>query len=675
MALTLEQLFENMKRTAENKEAGDPLKDVFNRAFKSFDGVANSVKALNESIKIHNANNQTARLTGAASDVQSQIRELLQAKIMEDQIESERNKRMMDMAERLVPQVTDEQLKAIRMQQLMYREHQKTLEATLDIEKKKAEVQKQAAQDMANRQIATLKDKYGTIESAVASAETMAQDPLTKFLVQGLGRFVKEKKEDPQIARANQIAENKKAFADKTLATREENIKEDFEIRAAKNHIADPGSASKLYAERDAMVKKYAELGASTEKGLRAGKATTNANDTTPTREVSSKSNSSIEITGESATALQAVGTNLISIDKHLIDIALGLMDISKIMDSSKNHKVAQAEVNNIQEIPELTRASVQEAIESADIAKPKPDATTVNEPEPKKAPKNAKFGKAPRQSSPLLTPVSKRTPQPVKVAPATPLKSGAAATAGKTASVGAFGSKAGAVNVGAIGSALGSISTKLGTLASSSLKFLGPWGLVANVLLSFNRLVPIISDGVGALLDLSKLVIPFGFSMLVESFNGLLSAVNTIVQYLDRKWFGANKIKEWEDYKLIDIARGREEIRLKKQEKAEMEARSSGGSINTTPGVINTTSIEKNGTPIGKSTIQRQETRLTSPREEKSLEFEKNKNQDITENKKLSQEQSDRDRQMRDAVIAASKTPGTTPVYVKSPYLEPWYA
>ena len=60
MALTLEQLFENMKRTAENKESGDPLKDVFNRAFKSFDGVANSVKALNESIKIHNANNQTA---------------------------------------------------------------------------------------------------------------------------------------------------------------------------------------------------------------------------------------------------------------------------------------------------------------------------------------------------------------------------------------------------------------------------------------------------------------------------------------------------------------------------------------------------------------------------------------------------------------------------------------
>ena len=108
MALTLEQLFENMRSTTESKEDGNPLKDIFNRAFKSFDGVANSLKNLSEQIKVQNAQNQTARLTGAASDVQSQIRELLQAKIAEDQIESERNKRMMDIAERLVPQVTEE---------------------------------------------------------------------------------------------------------------------------------------------------------------------------------------------------------------------------------------------------------------------------------------------------------------------------------------------------------------------------------------------------------------------------------------------------------------------------------------------------------------------------------------------------------------------------------------
>ena len=655
MALTLEQLFENMKRTAENKEAGDPLKDVFNRAFKSFDGVANSVKALNESIKIHNANNQTARLTGAASDVQSQIRELLQAKIMEDQIESERNKRMMDMAERLVPQVTDEQLKAIRMQQSMYREHQKTLEATLNIEKKKAEVQKQAAQDMANRQIATLKDKYGTFESAIAGAGTMAQDSLSKFLISGLGRFVKEKKEDPQIARANQIAENKKAFADKTLATREENIKEDFEIRAAKNHIANPGSASKLYAERDAMVKTYASQSASLEKGLASGK----------------------------------YKIALPKAEKAINDIAKAIKD-------GDTPKVAKAEANEIQEIPELTRASVQQTIE-ADIAKtepkpevknpepkkaevkiekepsPKPEATTEKKPEPKKAPKNAKFGKAPRQSSPLLTPVSKRTPQPVKVAPATPLKSGAATTAVKTARVGAFGSKAGAINVGAIGSALGSISTKLGTLASSSLKFLGPWGLVASAVMSFDRLVPIVSQGVGAILDITKVIMPLLVSSIIEGFAQGVGALNGLINLLDhaplfgRKWTESSEVSS-----AVMSERDKEAERQTKLSKAKKESALGGGTIDTTSAVKG---VNAGFVQTLKPLVTKQETPLTNPAEAARVTNPQPQEQPQTYSMGDWKQQTEQNQAMRDAVLAASKNPGTTPIMVSSPYMEPWPA
>ena len=672
MALTLEQLFENMRSTTESKEDGNPLKDIFNRAFKSFDGVANSLKNLSEQIKVQNAQNQTARLTGAASDVQSQIRELLQAKIAEDQIESERNKRMMDIAERLVPQVTEEQLKAFRMQQLLFKEHQKTLENTLDIEKKKAEVQKQAAQDMANRQIATIKDKYGTFESAIAGAGNMAQDSLSKYLISGLGRFVKERKEDPQIARANTIAENKKNLADKMLATRTDNIKEDFAIRAAKQHIADPGSASKLYSERDSDVKSLASQGASIEKGLASGK----------------------------------YKFSLPKVEKAMSDVA-------KAIKGEDTPNIAKADIAEIQEIPEITKDSINKLLDfepptvEAKVDAPNPPKTEPTakiepnppkavptekkEPTPKKAPKNAKMQKAPRQSSSLLTPATKRTPQTTRIAPATPMKAGATKNAVKTASVGvkatktgasvasgaravgAFGSKAGAINVGAIGSALGSMSAKLGTLASSSLKFLGPWGMVASAVMSFDRLVPIISQGVGAILDITKVIMPLLVSSIIEGFAQGVGALNGLINLLDHApLFGRKWTESGEVTKAVVSERDKEAQRQTKLSTAKKQAALGGGTLDTTSAVKG---VNAGFAQVGKPLVTRQETTLTNPAE--AARVSAPPPQEPQQNFSMGdwKQQTEQNQAMREAVIAASNNPGTTPIMVSSPYMEPWPA
>lgn len=694
MALTLNELFENMQHTRDITTDGSPLKDVFGKALASFDKVSASVKSMSDAITNQYAKNQVSMLVGAASDVQKQIQELLKAKIAEDQIERERHQRMMDISEKTIPQVTEEQLKALKMQQLAYREHQKTLANELEIEKKKAEVHKQAAQEIADRQIKlaestrneklfALKDKYGTMQSAITGASNMAQDPFTKFLVSGLGRFVKKKKETPQETEINKefeekktrlqgIANSRKNLEDKILSTKNASIEEDFAIRAAKQHIADPGSASKLYAERDALVKKYAEQGVSLEKNIQNGSFDAPTKETTPTKETPTKTGGAVAITGESIPLLSSVSTSLLSIDKHIIDVASTILTVAEVLNRSGRTNVAEVNKYSHKDIPEITRENIKKSIDL--------DVPTQEKEEypPRKAPKNAKFEKASRQSSPLLTPVKQRT-KVATAAPITPVaqatntpRIASSATKGTTqltgvrtmaATTGTLGSKAGFLNLGALTSIAGS----LGSIASSALKFLGPWGAAASAFMSFNRLVPIGSDLVGAILDLGKLVIPFGFSMLVESLNGILAVANTIVQYLDQKWFGAGKLDKWSGN--IAQARDEEALRQLELEKTRQQVKSSGGAINTT-------SIEKNnGFAVGKATLQRQETILTNPREEVSMQPSTTTTRNDAESRRLSKEQNERDQQMREAVMTAAKTPGTTPVYVKSPYLEPWYA
>ena len=108
-------LFEKMVELKEKRESlsnqGGPFAKTLDKTIAGMKTVASAVDRLQLAVKDQIAANALAKKTGEATDVQQSIRDFLQRKIAEDDIERERHKRMMDMAESLVPKVNDEQLK------------------------------------------------------------------------------------------------------------------------------------------------------------------------------------------------------------------------------------------------------------------------------------------------------------------------------------------------------------------------------------------------------------------------------------------------------------------------------------------------------------------------------------------------------------------------------------
>ena len=135
---TLQDLMNGLKNQRERASEKSPVAAALDKTMTGMKQVSSAIEKLQLAVRDQMAANMVAKKVGEADDVKTTIRNMLKAKVAEDQIESERHKRMMDIAEELVPKVTEEQLKAFRMQQLVYREHKKTLEATLAIEEKKA---------------------------------------------------------------------------------------------------------------------------------------------------------------------------------------------------------------------------------------------------------------------------------------------------------------------------------------------------------------------------------------------------------------------------------------------------------------------------------------------------------------------------------------------------------
>jgi hypothetical protein len=628
------------------------------------DQVASAINKLHIAVEDQVAANMAARKIGEAQDVQQTIRNLLQAKVAEDKIEADRNKRMMTMADRLVPQVTEEQLKAFRMQQLVYREHKKTLEATIAIEEKKAAVQKKTAEDIAKRRIEVIekertlalrgiearraeanfavKDKYGTIESAIGGLANKGQDPFSKFLVSGWQRYVAEKKEAPKalevkdkfdeetkkqnelsdaaVKRQNDIANNSKALADKILNTKKDDISEGFAIRAAKNGISDPGSAAKLYADRAQQVKALAGEGTAIEKQLISGKAKF----AVPKMEQAVK---------EIATAIRT---------KSAPPAEVPVLTRSGIESSVDMATTPKAEVSKPAEVKAPT----------AETASPSPQVETPKTPEAKSAPKNARFEKASVQSTRPNGVTRQRAPQ---------------AEITRPASTGPFGSKGGFVAGGDIAKALGGIVGKLGSLAGSALKFLGPWAFVANALMSFDRMVPLISDGAGALMDMTKLIMPLTVTALMEGFAGLLQAINALINVMP----GTTNMDTKTAARKNELLPG-----YQAEADAQFEANQRRKQAITGYGtsVIDTTSARRNG--IGSVSVTRRETALTTPSEAAAITEQAraaqapapNQYQVADWNKQAEQNQA-----MRDSVMAAAKTPGTTPIMVANPAMAPW--
>lgn len=633
--------------------------DIFGSWTKELGKVQSSLVSLLDAVIKQRQKNAAATEMGRTDNVNTAIREMLSAKLDADKVERERHNRMMDMAESLIPKVSDEQLKAVRMQQLAYREHKKTLEAELNLEKKKYDLQKKDAEAMQKRRVKAIegeraeanfaiKDKYGTIENAITGLGNSGGDSLGKFLVAGLGRYVKERKETPiaeavkekydeQVQQQNNIAEAKKALADKEFGTRKEDIEESAAIRAAKQGISDPGSAAKLYSARAQKVSDLAKIGESLESGLLSG----NFKLRVPQLEHS---------LSEVTKAIRGQAPNVAAA------------------------KVAKAEPEEPGEIPVLTKEGIVSNVEAETKPAPSPAtspapspapvaeknesvaSTLKSEIPPKAAPKNAKFTKAPRQSSPLLTPVVKRNAAPVATVNPAP------------GAVGKFGSKAGAVNLGGIGKALGGIATKLGSLAGSALKFLGPWGLVASALMSFDRLVPIFSSLAGALMDLTKLIMPLLISTTIEGFAQILGGINGLITLLDnapligRKW-----TKESSTQAALTAERDKEAQRQATLKENKRQAAQGGQAIDTTSA--------RRG--VAMPTITRRETALTTPAEATAIsEQVAAATAPGPQQYQLSdwqQQQGTQNRDLRDAVIAASKNPGTTPIMVGNPALAPF--
>lgn len=630
--------------------------DIFGSWTKELGKVQSSLVSLLDAVIKQRQKNAAATEMGRTDNVNTAIREMLSAKLDADKVERERHNRMMDMAESLIPKVSDEQLKAVRMQQLAYREHKKTLEAELNLEKKKYDLQKKDAEAMQKRRVKAIegeraeanfaiKDKYGTIENAITGLGNSGGDSLGKFLVAGLGRYVKERKETPvaeavkekydaQVEQQNNIAEAKKALADKEFGTRKEDIEETAAIRAAKQGISDPGSAAKLYSARAQKVSDLAKIGESLESGLLSG----NFKLRVPQLEHS---------LSEVTKAIRGQAPNVAAA------------------------KVAKAEPEEPEEIPVLTKEGIVSSVEAETKPAPSPApspapvaeknesvaSTLKSEIPPKAAPKNAKFTKAPRQSSSLLTPVVKRNAAPVATVNPAP------------GAVGKFGSKAGAVNLGGIGKALGGIATKLGSLAGSALKFLGPWGMVASALMSFDRLVPIFSSLAGALMDLTKLIMPLLISTTIEGFAQILGGINGLITLLDnapligRKW-----TKESSTQAALTAERDKEAQRQATLKENKRQAAQGGQAIDTTSA--------RRGVAMP-TTITRRETALTTPAEATAIsEQVAAATAPGPQQYQLSdwqQQQGTQNRDLREAVIAASKNPGTTPIMVGNPALAPF--
>lgn len=604
---TFEQIFQRLQEQRDATSEKSPVADSLNRLADAMSVMRKGIASLDESIKENRVAQGAARNLAQADDVKEQIRTLLELKVSEDAIERERHQRMMDIAESIIPQVTDEQLDAIREQRKAYREQQWALKEELRIAEETAQVQRDNSKAIADAEKFAINDKYGTISGAVGGLESKAQDPLSKFLVQGLGRFVKGKEDDKTKAVAKAQADRDRII-DRDVAWKKEDIQEDAAIDAYRKGIKDPGSAVALLKQRDQQVSNLAKVGESTEAGIVSGNYR------------AQRSNKR----GKSR-----------SREEQAKDMVADASPAVKQAISGEWTPVAQ------------TKAEPQPVVqETTPVAQTKAEPQPTASPAP--APENARFKKADTQTTSPVTPSK------------TPVKS--------PASVGAFGSKAGAVNLSGIGKLIGGIVGPIKSIAGSFLKFLGPWGFVAHALMSFDRLVPIISNGAGAIMDIAKLVMPLAVTALLEGFQGLLQVIDGIAEFLSEKLFGSGMMNKY-SYENARRLYDRKENEQWEKEKKIKEAISSKKATQ-----IDTTSAKSN--LVGSSSISRVETPLTTPAEATTISEQMKNTQASSQTDALAasmEEQRIKDQAFKDSVMAVAKNPGTTPVMTANPYMLSW--
>jgi len=430
---------------------------------------------------------------------------------------------------------------------------------SVDLENKVANAKINAAKRVADKQIAlsamelktakdkiakdkaaakfAVTDKYSTIKNAVTSVESRTEDPLAKFIIKGLGRFISEKKEAPAMASVEREASAKDKAAQAVYATKTDKAVASFE---------------------------------------------------------------------------------------------------------KKQDKIARTQGLPSTKVPDAAPTSRSKApVKSVKVA---PVSPTM-----------------------IPTPgIFADTTTPKKLNKALPLAKPSMAT-------GALGSKAGMLNVGGIGTGLGAMAGSVGSMAGSFTKFLGPWGLVASSLMSFDKMVPVISDGMGALVDLSKLAMPLVISSILEVGSTIASSLNGLLSV-----FGVNRkftqSKETQDAMATKTA---EVLTKKNKDRLAKEAREAAivgqGNPTVTKGYADTT------TPLNTATFKpiKREVPLTSPAEAtKSTQGSTTTSSVSSESPLLSyaQAQQAQTQAILGTILEVAKNPGTTPVVTSNPSLMPWF-
>ena len=578
---TFQQILDNLQRQRDMAAEGSPVAAAIDRISSVMDKMQVGVAGLGCTLEKQRAQSGAERWLSQASDVQDMIKSLLSEKVASGNLEQERQSRFMDMAETLVPQVTEEQLEAVKEQRRAFREHQRTMQAELDIAEETAKVQRDAAKAVATAQESAIKDQYGTLSSIVGGLESQAQDPLSKFMVQGLGRFIKQK----EGTEAKAVAETTEAKTKKieTAATvAKEDIKEASAVRAAQEGIRDPGSATELYKKRTEAVKTLANQGVGIEQAIVTGGDVSLAAS-------GKKSGPAPKVTAESK------GAEILKDASPAVQRAI----------AGEYVKVEQASV-------------------------------------PRKAPDNMVIRKAEAQTTAPVTPAVKtaEVSRPVN---------------------GSFGSKAGFANLGGTGKALAGLATSASSLAGSAVKFLGPWGMVANAVMSFDRMVPLVSSFSGAMMDLTKLTVPMAVTAVVDGIASVAGGINSIYEWFDSSRFGDKKLQSEEFQVAIGSARTKEAERLEllKQRRAD----------NSHPG----TAVTDTTTAY----FSRQDLPLTDPATANAIHAA---TMPSTTRGTGGQDAYDAYQRALANQTAAleklaenSKNPGTTPVMSRDPYMSPW--
>ena len=562
---TLQQIFDSLQRARDISTEGSPVATAISRLSVAMSGMRTGLNALGTNIEKQRISNMAAREAGRATDVQEQIRQLLTTKVASDNIEKERHQRMMDMAEEAIPQVTQEQIDAYKEQRKTYREQQRNLKSQLAIVEETAQVQKDAAKSVAEAQTAAISDKYGTLSKATGGLEALSQDALSKYLVQGLGRFIKGKQE---------------------AKTKEATVASEKRVRDIEQEATwDKEDINTLHRERATAVASLARQGESVESGIASG-----------------------------GYGGQAKG--------------------------KKNNKPP-----NPPPVADAVLEGASPAVKKAMSGEWVGVAHTAPVEEPKSPPKNAKFKRADVQPTAPLTPNKNRN---------------AVAT-------GAFGGKGGFLDIGGIAQSISS-------LAGSAIKFLGPWGLIANSLMSFDRLVPIVSDIAGAVMDVSKIVMPLVVSSMIEGFNSIVAVINGIKAALDNSPFGKKFLQR------SDVAQAQTDAFAAEQKRQdELDKARKNNKPDTTSKVVRNITSAPKGVDVGEIATTRNEGVLTDTATESRISREaaiggqgNNTGRDEAQ-RAYERARAEHDEALRRTVAEASRNPGTTPVWSQNPSLATW--